>query len=198
MGLGSHGGTYLEITDAEYTDVFDMNPPAGRICKIHTNAKYYWFSFNLCNCPASRFTVSDIPLLTHFVGQTAVTNAPTIEDTVSAAYTQNCGSFTVSLETQTLSSPTLTVADFLTVDPTTGALSLSTSNYSHLGTHTVKMKVTSTGYDQTSITNGSAGNLPTMSYTFDVKIDMCPLDITVNTSPTDQTARVRQTSSTAN
>ena len=90
------------------------------------------------------------------------------------------------------------MANFLTVNPATGAVSLSTADYSHLGTHTVKMKVTSTGYDQTSIANGSAGNLPTMSYTFDVKVDMCPIDISANILPTDQTAIVGQPSSTTN
>jgi len=131
------------------------------------------------------------------VGEAAETHTPTIEDTVSTAYAQDCGGFTVSLEPQTLSSPTLNVADFLTVDPATGALSLSTTDYSHLGTHAVKMKVTSTGYDQTGIhANGNAGNLPTLSYSFDVKIDMCPLDFYANTIPTDQTASVGQPSAT--
>ena len=132
----------------------------------------------MCNCPASRFTVSDIPLLTHFVDQATVTHAPTIKDTIGATYGQNCGGFTVSLETSTLSTPILNVADFLTVDPATGALTLgtATTDFSHLGTHTVKMKVTSTGYDQKGIdaNDGSAGNLPTLSYTFDVKVDMPP------------------------
>jgi len=91
------------------------------------------------------------------------------------------------------------VAEFITVDTATGALSLSTADYSHLGTHQVKMKVTSTGYDQTGIhANGNAGNLPTLSYTFDVKIDMCPLEFYANVLPTDQTAIVGQPSSTGN
>ena len=152
----------------------------------------------MCNCPASRFTVSDIPLLTHFVKQAAVTHTPSIEDTIGATYGQDCGGFEVSLETSTLSSPILNVADFLTVDSATGALTLgtATTDFIHLGTHTVKMKVTSTGYDQTSITNGSTGKLPTLSYTFDVKVDMCPLDHVAVLLPTDQTAIVGQTSST--
>jgi len=75
-----------------------MSPPPGRICKIHKNADYYWFSFNLCNCPASRFTITDVPLLAHFVAQAAETHSPTIQNTVSTAYAQDCGGFTVSLE----------------------------------------------------------------------------------------------------
>jgi len=91
------------------------------------------------------------------------------------------------------------VADFLTVDPATGALSLSTADYSLAGTHQVKMKVTSTGYDQRGIhANGNAGNLPTLSYTFNVKIDMCELDFYANIFPTDQTVIVGQPSSTGN
>jgi len=141
----------------------------------------------LCNCPASRFTVSDIQLLTHFVTQAPVTHAPTIEDTIGATYGQDCGGFEVSLETSTLSSPILNVADFLTVEPATGALTLgtATTDFSHLGTHTIKMKITSTGYDQSGIdANGSAGNLPTLSYIFDVKVDICTATI-VQTPTTD-------------
>ena len=61
------------------------------------------------------------------------------------------------------------------------------------------MKVTSTGYDQRGIhANGNAGNLPTLSYTFNVKIDMCELDFYANIFPTDQTVIVGQPSSTGN
>jgi len=108
----------------------------------------YWFSFNTCNCPASRFTITDIPLLTHFISQASVVHVPTIADTINRAYPgQNCGGYTVSLEASTISSPTFTVADFLTFDPFTGALTLVTNNLDLLGTHTVKMLVKSTGYD---------------------------------------------------
>jgi len=73
---------------------------------------------------------------------------PAIADTINRAYPgQNCGSYTVSLEASTISSPIFTVADFLTFDPITGALTLVTNNLDLLGTHTVKMLVKSTGYD---------------------------------------------------
>jgi len=75
----------------------------------------------------------------------------------------------------------LTVADFLKVDPSTGELTLglATTNEDHLGTHTVRMLVESTGFDQTAVAaKGSAGKLPTLLYTFDVMVTMCALDVT--------------------
>jgi len=152
----------------------------------------------MCNCPASRFMVTDIPLLSLNILDDSVEHTPTITDTISAAYPgQNCGGFTVSLEAQTLSSPTLNVADFLTVDPNTGTLTLATSSLDHLGTHTVKMLVSSTGFDQTAVdADGSAGNLPTLHYTFDVEVTMCPLKMTATLRPLDQIAVLGQPSTT--
>jgi len=71
-------------------------------------------------------------------------------------------------------------------------VTLSTTNAAHLGTHTVKMLVESTGFDQTNVdaTNGSAGNLPTLLYSFDVEVTMCPLDMTPTLLPQDQIAVV--------
>ena len=100
----------------------------GRLSAVYSNndREYIWFGYNACNCPGSLFLVDDIPLLSAFMQETpAVTHTPYIRDTIGEAYPQDCGTFTVSLEPNTVSGPTLTVADFLTVtNPATGALSL--------------------------------------------------------------------------
>jgi len=86
LGIGSHDGSYDEEGVDPVVSVYDYAPPVGRIVKIYENSNYFWFSFNMCNCPASLFKITDIPLLHHYALQDQVVHAATISNTITEAF----------------------------------------------------------------------------------------------------------------